>query len=208
MQNLIIILTIAGIHLLAAISPGPDFVMCVRNSLTYSRKTGIWTAVGFGAGISVHIFYCLAGLAIIISKSILIFNMIKFLGALYLIYIGLKSFFSKPSKIEIGEQKIKKDISNFQAFKIGFLTNVLNPKASLFFFGLFTLVISPNTPAFVLGIASVIMIINTALWFSLVAIFFTQKRIRKVFERFQNVFNKTLGGLLIALGIKVALIEK
>ena len=57
--------TVALVHLLAVISPGPDFIMCVRNSLAYSRKTGIWTAVGFGAGIGVHIIYSLAGLAVV-----------------------------------------------------------------------------------------------------------------------------------------------
>ena len=208
MEYLTIIGTVTIIHLLAVISPGPDFIMACRNSLTYSRKIGIWTAVGFGGGIAVHIFYSLAGLALIISKSILLFNVIKFLGAGYLIYIGLKSILSKSSKIELNKYHKKEDITRFSAIRIGFLTNVLNPKATLFFLSLFTLVISPKTPLSVISIMSVIMIINTVLWFSLVAIFLTQKRIHSIFEKFQNVFNKTLGGLLIALGIKVALTNR
>ena len=208
MEYLTIIGTVTIIHLLAVISPGPDFIMACRNSLTYSRKIGIWTAVGFGGGIAVHIFYSLAGLALIISKSILLFNVIKFLGAGYLIYIGLKSILSKSSKIELNKYHKKEDITHFSAIRIGFLTNVLNPKATLFFLSLFTLVISPKTPLSVISIMSVIMIINTMLWFSLVAIFLTQKRIHSIFEKFQNVFNKTLGGLLIALGIKVALAKR
>lgn len=208
MEYLALIGTVTIIHLLAVISPGPDFIMAVRNSLTYSRKTGIWTAVGFGGGITVHIFYSLAGLALIISKSILLFNAIKFIGAGYLIYIGLKSFLSKSSKIELSEHNKKEDITRLLAVKIGFLTNALNPKATLFFLSLFTLVISPETPLPIMGIMSAIMIVNTILWFSLVAVFISQKRIRSIFEKFQGVFNKTLGGLLIALGVKVALTEK
>lgn len=208
MEALTLIGTIAIIHLLAVVSPGPDFIMACRNSLVYSRQTGIWTAVGFGLGIAVHVFYSLAGLALLISKSILLFNTIKYLGAAYLIYIGMKSIWSKSSKIELGEQQKKEDISRLQAVKIGFLTNVLNPKATLFFLSLFTLVISPGTSPFVLGVASILMVVNTMLWFSLVAIFLSQKRIRSTFEKYQNAFNKTLGGLLIALGIKVALTEK
>ncbi len=208
MEYLALIGIVTIIHLLAVISPGPDFIMAVRNSFTYSRKTGIWTAVGFGGGIAVHIFYSLAGLALIISKSILLFNVIKFLGAGYLIYIGLKSFFSKSSKIELGEHHKKEDITRFSAVKIGFLTNVLNPKATLFFLSLFTLVISPETPLSIMLIMSAIMVINTILWFSLVAVFLSQNRIRSIFERFQDVFNKSLGGLLIALGVKVALTEQ
>lgn len=208
MEYLTLIGTVAAIHLLAVISPGPDFIMACKNSLTYSRKTGIWTAVGFGGGIMVHIFYSLAGLALIISKSILLFNAIKFLGAGYLIYIGYKSFFAKSSKIELGEHHKKADITRLAAVRMGFLTNVLNPKATLFFLSLFTFVISPKTPLSIMLIMSAIMIANTILWFSLVAIFLSQKRIRLIFERWQNVFNKTLGGLLIALGIKIALTEK
>lgn len=208
MNSLPLIGTVAIIHLLAAVSPGPDFIMCVKNSLTYSRKTGIYTAVGFSMGMAIHIFYSLAGVALIISKSILLFNFIKLLGAGYLIYIGIKSCLSKSSKIEINRQNKKTDISRFAAIKIGFLTNVLNPKVTLFFLSLFTMVISPNTNPAILAIISAIIIIDTILWFSLVSIFFTQKRIRSIFEKFQNVFNKTLGGLLIALGVKVALTEK
>lgn len=208
MTYLALIGTVTVTHLLAVMSPGPDFIVCVRNALTYSRKTGMWTAVGFGAGIAVHIFYCLAGLALVISKSILLFNTIKFLGAGYLMYIGFKSFFSKSTKIEVGEQAHKEGITPFAAVKVGFLTNVLNPKATLFFLSLFTLVISPETPRPVMGIMSAIMIVDTILWFALVALFLSQKRIRAGFEKYQNVFNKTLGGMLMALGIKVALTEK
>lgn len=208
MEYLPIIGTITLIHLLAVISPGPDFIVSVKNSLTYSRKIGIWTAVGFGLGITIHIFYSLAGLALVISKSILLFNIIKLLGAAYLIYIGVQSLMSKSSKFDIGNNIEKEELSVFSAIKIGFLTNVLNPKATLFFLSLFTFIISPGTPLSVLLIASAIMVINTFLWFSFVATVMTQNKIRSLFERFQGVFNKTLGGMLVLLGIKVALTRK
>jgi len=207
MENIVLIGTVVLVHFLGLIMPGPDFIMAVKNSLSYSRKTGILTAVGFGLGISVHIFYSLAGLAIIISQSILVFNIIKFLGAGYLIYIGLKSILVKSSEIKINQEKKKEEISSFSAIKIGFLTNVLNPKVTLFFLGLFTLIISPDTSPYVLGVVSITMILNTFLWFSLVAIFFTHKKVRSVFEKFQSFFNKLFGGILIALGIKVALVN-
>lgn len=182
--------------------------MAVRNSLAYSRRTGIYTAVGFSIGIALHISYSIAGLALIISKSILIFNAIKFLGAGYLIYIGIKSFLSKKSRVNVQNEEKKNDISQIQALRIGFLTNILNPKVTLFILSLFTFVIKPETPIFVLIISSAIMIINTALWFSLVAIFFTQKRVQNIFNKFQGAFNKIFGGLLIALGVKIALTDR
>jgi len=208
MEYLALIGTVTLIHLLAVISPGPDFIVAVKNSLSYSRKSGIWTAVGFGLGISVHLLYCVAGLALIISQSILLFTIIKFLGAGYLIYIGWKSFFSKTTSIEHIEAQIHTDISPFAAIKSGFLTNVLNPKATLFFLSLFTLVIGPNIPTAIVATMSFIMVVNTILWFSLVAVFMTQKRMRSVFSSFQGVFNKVFGGLLVAIGLKIAFTEK
>jgi RhtB (resistance to homoserine/threonine) family protein len=199
-----LIASVTLIHLLAVISPGPDFFMALKNSLSYSRKTGIYTAIGFGLGIAVHIFYSLAGLALLISKSVLVFSVIKYLGVAYLLYIGIMSFISKPKNISIENQTHLQGISALKAIRIGFLTNVLNPKATLFFLSLFTLVISPDTATETLILLSSILIINTILWFSFVAVFFTQKQIRIVYNRYQEVFSKVFGGVLITIGLKIA----
>jgi RhtB (resistance to homoserine/threonine) family protein len=208
MEYVVLIGTVALIHLLGAMSPGPDLILCIRNSLTYSRRIGRWTALGFGLGLAVHIAYSLLGLAVIISQSILLFNTIKLLGAAYLVYIGFKSLFSKANHVDVGEPIKKEEISSFAAVKMGFLTNVLNPKVTLFFLSLFTLVISPDTPASIMAILSLVMIVDTILWFSFVATALTHKRIGVLFERYQGFFNKTFGGLLIALGVKVAVSER
>ncbi len=204
MTDITLIASVALIHLLAVISPGPDFFMALKNSLSYSRRTGIYTAIGFGLGIAVHVFYSLAGLALIISKSIIVFNIIKYLGVAYLIFIGLKSFLSKTKAIKVEDEAHLQDISALKAVSMGFLTNVLNPKASLFFLSLFTLVIKPDTATGTLLIISALLIIDTMLWFSLVAVFFTQKRIRIIYNRYQGWFNKLFGGFLIAVGLKIA----
>ncbi len=203
MEYLALISSVVLIHLMAVMSPGPDFFMALRNSLTYSRKTGIYTAIGFGLGIGVHVVYCVFGLALIISKSIIVFNIIKFLGAGYIIYIGIMSLLSKGNKIEMNTNEHKADISSLKAIRIGFLTNVLNPKATLFFLSLFTFVIGPETPNHILVLLGVIMMVNTALWFSLVAMFFTQKRIQKFYNQFQKIFNRIFGSILIVIGLKI-----
>jgi len=203
-NNFTIIGTITLIHLLGAMSPGPDFVMSVRNSLTYSRRTGIFTAIGFALGVVVHVTYCIAGIAVIIAGSILVFSVIKYLGAAYLLFVGIRSVFAGSSGIDVAPEREKEDISPLAAIRIGFLTNILNPKATLFFLGLFTIVISPATPRFILVIAGIIMVINTALWFSFVAVFLNQRHVRSFLGRFQNYFNKAFGGLLILLSIRIA----
>lgn len=208
MDNITIIGTAALLNVLAAMSPGPDFVMAVRNSLNYSRRTGIFTGIGVGLGISVHIMYCAAGIGLLISKSIILFTIIKYIGAVYLAYMGVRSILAKGSKIEISEERASRDITRLQAIKIGFLTNVLNPKATMFFLGLFTFVIKDNTPNYVVLIIAIIMILTAILWFTLVALFFTQKRVQSAFLRFEGTINKVFGGLLILLGIKIALTSR
>lgn len=208
METLTLIGTAIFLNMLAAVSPGPDFVMAVRNSLNYSRRTGIFTGFGIGLGLSVHIFYCAVGIGYIISKSIVVFSIIKYLGAAYLIYIGIRSMFARKSKLEINEKRESVDITRFQAVKMGFLTNVLNPKATMFFLGLFTFVIGPETPVYVVVIIALLMILTAITWFTIVAIFFTQKRIQDSFIRFEGLINKTFGTLLILLGIKIALVER
>ena len=205
MEYLPLIGTVTVLNLLAAISPGPDFIMTVKNSLRYSRRSGIFTAIGIGLGLSVHLIYCAAGIGYLISKSIILFSVIKVLGAGYLIYIGLSSILAKGSKLEIKEEKTEADLSRTEAFKMGFLTNVLNPKATLFFLSLFTFVISSSTPLYVILIISFIIITTALAWFTVVSIFFTHQKVQRMFLKFGNTINRILGGLLVAIGIKIAL---
>lgn len=200
---------VAGIHLLAVMSPGPDFIMMLRSSLIYSRKMAIWCAVGLGLGIALHVTYSLLGIALIISQSVVLFNIIKYMGAVYLIYIGVKSLRSKKIK-KLEELKVEKhrEITKLQAIRLGFLTNALNPKATVFFLALFTQVINPST-ALVWKLAyGVEMVIATIVWFSLVAIFMTQNPIRKAFMGVKHHVERVFGAVLVVLGIKVALTNR
>jgi len=205
MEYLPIIITVALAHFLAVISPGPDFIMITRNSLIYSRKAGIYCAIGLGFGILVHVIYSLVGIGLIISQSVLLFNIIKYIGAAYLIYIGYKSLTSKSSKINVDVENKKKDLSKMEALKIGFITNVTNPKATLFFLSLFTLVITPSTPMYIKILMGAEMAIVTALWFIFVAVIISHPLVKNRVSHIQNFAEKFIGVVLIALGIKVAL---
>ncbi|OPY01726.1 MAG: Threonine efflux protein [Syntrophorhabdus sp. PtaB.Bin047] len=209
LENLAIIGTIAFVHLLGAMSPGPDLAMSVRNSLTYSRRTGIFTAVGFGLGVAVHVGYCIAGIAVVIARSILVFGTIKYLGAAYLLYIGIRSVLTRQRPMETDGVTKKEDIPPLTAVRMGFLTNILNPKATLFFLGLFTVVISPAAPPprSILIIAGFVMVVDTMLWFSFVAVFLNERHVRSFFGRFQGYFNKAFGVLLILLSIRIAFLR-
>lgn len=185
-------------------SPGPDFVMVAKNSISISRKAGLYTSIGLGFGISIHVLYSLIGIGLIISKSILLYSIIKYLGAAYLLYIGIKALRAQKSDILI-ETHGAQDITPLKAIRIGFLTNVLNPKATLFFLSLFTLVINPETSIGIQILYGLEMCLMTTIWFSLVSLFLSQDKVKRQFLRIGHYFERVMGGILIALGIKVAL---
>lgn len=196
--------TIAVIAILAAISPGPDFVVVVKNALSHDRKSALITSLGVSLGTLVHSTYCILGLAIIISKSILLFNMIKYLGASYLIYLGVKSLLSKEvSKNPMNAQFKHSSITNSRSFLDGFFTNVLNPKCTLFMLSVFTLVVKPNTPIGVQSIYALEIAVATLIWFVFLSYALTHKAIKKKVENVQHVVSKVIGVVLLGLGISI-----
>ncbi|MDB5259544.1 MAG: lysine exporter protein LysE/YggA [Candidatus Taylorbacteria bacterium] len=200
------LVTIAVVHLLAVMTPGPDFAMVTRNSLIYSRRIGVCTSFGIALGILVHTAYSLLGIGLLISKSIVLFNVIKFVGAGYLIYIGWKSLRAKPQSADSSaELQKEKQISVAAAIKTGFLTNVLNPKATLFFLALFTQVIDPATPKLIQSFYGFEMMVITFAWFGFLSIVFSNSIIKTKITRFQHRIEQMTGVVLLALGIKVAL---
>jgi RhtB (resistance to homoserine/threonine) family protein len=206
-------LTLVAVFGLAVISPGPDFVVAVRNSVVYSRRAGMFTALGFGVGILFHVAYTLLGLAVVISQSILMFGVIKYAGAAYLAYIGFQALRSRGAGQEavdaaIGQDRALNAMSGFAAFKSGLLTNALNPKATLFFLAIFSQIINPETPLAwkaVYGLTCGAMVSG---WFCLVSFVLTHARVRAAFLSAAKWMDRSCGVLLIALGAKVALSEK
>jgi RhtB (resistance to homoserine/threonine) family protein len=203
MEYLPLIGTVTLLNLLAAVSPGPDFVMTVRNALCYSRRSGIYTALGISFGLMIHLFYCAAGIGYLISKSVILFSIIKILGAGYLIYMGIGSILAKDSKLDLKGEPKGMNLGRLQAFRMGFLTNVLNPKATLFFLSLFTLVIGSETPVYIIITISAIILLTAIVWFTIVSIFFTQQNVQRAFLKYEKSINGVLGGFLILMGIKI-----
>lgn len=205
MEYLASALTIGIIALLAAMSPGPDFIVVVKNSLN-SRRIGLMTAFGVGLGILVHVTYSLLGIGLIISQSILLFSIIKYIGAAYLLYLGIQLIRTKrnpPKEIRVTENREK--ISSLRALKEGFITNALNPKATLFFLGIFTQVIGPKTPLVIQGMYGLEIAIIVEVWFSILVFFLTTTPMRTRFSQIQYYLSKAMGAMLIAFGIKLAL---
>ncbi|WP_025566055.1 LysE family transporter [Psychromonas sp. SP041] len=197
-----IMLTI--IHLLAVMSPGPDFAIVLRQSISFGRKTAIITSLGIGAGISVHVLYTLLGVGILISQSTTLMMIAKILGAAYMLYLAVNLLRSKAkpnqsSSIALDNNKKHQK----KAFMVGFMTNVLNPKATLFFLAIFTTVVSANTPLAVQSLYGLWIIVTTAAWFCLVSFLFSQQSVRKKFLNHGHWFDRVMGLVLLLFAVKL-----
>jgi len=191
-------LTVALVHLLAVASPGPDFAVMLRQALCQSRRNALLTAFGIGAGILVHVCYSLLGIGLLIQQSVVLFSVLKVMGALYLTWIAVQCLKARAGGIYVDTQP-RVAQSGFAALRLGFLTNTLNPKATLFFVSLFSVVISPGTPVALQAGYGIYMALATGLWFALVAVFFTLERVRKSFNRFGHWLDRLMGGVLLLL---------
>lgn len=194
---------------LAAIMPGIDFTMVLRQSIANGRKAGVFTSLGIASAVFVHATYTILGVGLIISQSILAFNVIRFLGAAYLLYLGIQALRApapEPAKLEMAQ--IDASQSVFKSFGIGFLTNLLNPKATIFFVSVFTTLVSLSTPiAIQFGYVMAMALVLFG-WFTLVAVFFTTPKVRAGFYAMGKWFNRATGVVLIGMAAKVALTQR
>lgn len=199
------LLLITSIHILAAASPGPDFVLVSQQTLSNGKKAGLMCSIGIALGLSIHIIYSAFGLAAIIANSSNTLWVIKLLGGGYLIYLGIKGLMSKAAANEGGEAKQAVKYSTKKSIGIGFLCNALNPKAPVYFVSLFTLVLSPDMPLHHIAFYGVwIMLIQFA-WFSFVVTLLSHPKVNKKFKKMGYLIDRILGGAMVVLGLKLLL---
>lgn len=190
-------------HLLAVASPGPDFAIVLKQSLAHGRRTAICTSLGIASGILLHVTYSLFGLGLLIRASELWFTVVKYAGALYLAWIGVRALRARPSShdpVAAGPETP----AQRGAFVVGFLTNALNPKATLFFISLFVLVVDPRTPKLIQAGYGAWMVGATAAWFCLVSVLFTRAEVRTRFLRYGHWIDRALGLVFLAFAIGLA----
>ncbi|MEK4495462.1 LysE family translocator [Ureibacillus sp. FSL W8-0352] len=192
--------------MLLIILPGPDFAVVTKNTLTLGKAGGLKTAAGTCCALLIHTTFAILGLSAIIVKSALLFSIIKYIGAIYLIYIGIKALLSLR-KSETTESEINNvhRFSNGSCFKQGFFTNILNPKVALFFLTFFPQFVDSGStfiPFLIMGITYAIL---TAIWFILYVYLIHQISAFMKNIRTQKVIEGVTGAILIGFGLKLAL---
>lgn len=195
------------VGILAALSPGPDFVVVMKNSLSMGRKYGIATAIGIATALIVHVAYTILGFTIVLDKVPTLFTIIKLVGALYLLWLGYHGIRSKPQNEDEDEVRLQKEssISIGQGFREGFFCNVLNPKSALFFLSVFSQFIGPNTDHWMRWVYGAEIIVAVGLWFIVLAILISNRYFRHIYKRYMHWFDRGLGIMLILFAITIGM---
>lgn len=213
------LLVFAGTCLLFAMIPGPDFALVLRQSLLHGKKAALASSVGIACGLIVHTTLSVAGLTAVIAHSSFLFACITYAGAAYLAYIGLRSLLARPAKekqaagmAESGEEggseeAAQRGCTSRSAFVQGFLTNVLNPKAVIFFLTFLPQFVLPDADVAIpvqLLLLGLFMILTVGAWFITLSLMLS--RLRRFFE--SETFRRRLERLtgIVFLGFSVKLL--
>jgi threonine/homoserine/homoserine lactone efflux protein len=148
----------------------------------------------------VHVLYTLLGVGALMHTTPWLLTVAKVVGGAYILYLGVSLIRSKPKSAIEGDKGAEAPAERqtlFKAFSTGFLTNATNPKATLFFLAIFTTIISATTPLQIQALYGLWMCFVNALWFVIVALFFSSARVRLLFMRMGHWFERTMGVILI-----------
>ena len=194
------------IALLAGMTPGPDFFLVMKNSLGHGRSIGIASAVGIAAALAVHASYTVLGLAYIIQRHRLVHAGIQLFGAVYLAYLGAGAILStlrqrKPVTSAASAGEARKTL--LEGFMNGFLCNILNPKAFVFFLSIFSQFIAPDMPKWTELVYGAEVAVTIGAWFMLVSVLISLDRFRTAYERFSVWLDRSFGAILLLFALKI-----
>ena len=198
-------LLLATVCLLGMLSPGPDFILVTRNALCLPRAQALATAFGVVAGCLVHGTYCTLGLALLITQSVVLFGAVKYLGACYLVYLGIKGLFARPAPVTVSGSVAASAVTVSGAFVQGFLCNLLNPKLAVFLLSLFTQFIAVDAPLPRKATVAAVLVGEALVYWPALVLVLQRAWVQRVFTALRHLIDRTCGALLILAGLKVAI---
>ena len=205
MNELSLFATVALAHLLAVMSPGPDFAMVTRQTLAHGRAAGVWTALGIGSGITFHVGWGMFGLGWVIEQFPPLLEVLRYAGALFLLYMGAQAIRAQPSAPGTIANDGAANGGWRRHFGIGLATNLLNPKAMMFFVALCSAVITTQTPAGLRIALGLWIVTSTIAWFCAVSYTLGLPAIRLRLQAHAHWIDRGMGAVLLILGLGMLL---
>ncbi|MBP6018418.1 MAG: LysE family transporter [Burkholderiaceae bacterium] len=196
------LLTVAGVMLLACISPGPDLLAVTSHALT-RRDSGLGVATGIAVSHTIWAALAILGMGVIVAQLGWLYGVIRIAGAGYLIYLGGKMLMGarKPATQTVIKHATVRSPS--ASLRVGLLVGLTNPKAAVFFGSLFVTILPLHAPLWVHGATLGIVGGVSAIWFYSMAALFSTGRVQQGYNRIRRPVDAVMGGLLVALGVKL-----
>ncbi|EOV0146404.1 LysE family translocator [Vibrio vulnificus] len=204
MNELTILLTLASVHFIALMSPGPDVALVVQNASRYGRQTGLFIALGLSVGILLHSLLSLTGVSYLVHQQPMLYALLQLLGGSYLLYLGIGALHSvlrhwhQPSANPPTSQRQWTLNNKRQAFLKGFATNILNPKALVFFVSLLSSLIPTSMSLSGKAIAVMILFMLSFLWFASLAWALSGSRMQQYLHK-ASIYIDGICGVLFCL---------
>ncbi|HSF91701.1 MAG TPA: LysE family translocator [Paracoccaceae bacterium] len=193
------------VHLAAAMSPGPAVLLAARTSLREGMARGVWLSIGIGLGACIWAVAAMFGLAVVFRLAPVLLFALKFAGAAYLLYLAYKMLkhASDPLEAEVPEAGHAR--SKLGLVRLGIVTQLVNPKPAVFFGTIFLTFIPPHADIWVYALILGIIFFNDAGWNIVVSRIFSLDRTRRGYLNLKPLIDRTFGGLLGLLSLKLAL---
>lgn len=203
-MTLAALLAVAGLHLLAAVSPGPAFLVLVRTAVSEGFRPAVGLSVGLGLGAVCWAFAALAGLAVLFAVAPALLTAFKVAGAGFLLWLAWKTIAHANDPLP-GQDDARAPRTLFGAIRLGVVTQLANPKPAIFFGAVFIGLLPPDAGPALWALLLAIIFCNETLWYILVARLFSTGKARDLYQGFKRHIDRCFGGLIAALGVKIAL---
>lgn len=200
-------LGLAGVILLAAMSPGPDFVIVLRSVLSGGRRAGMGCAAGIASGVLVWAVVTSIGVAGLLAASAVAFTVVKLVGAAYLVLLGLQSLLAARRGgygQAVGPEVEQARRSAFAAYRQGLLTNLFNPKVAVFFLALLPQFLPQNATVTETAVLAAVATLTTLVWFVVLANVVTALRRFLTASKVRRTIDAVMGTLLVGIGVRIA----
>ncbi|MCK0148569.1 LysE family transporter [Marivita sp. S6314] len=197
------ILSIALIHLAAAMSPGPSFVVAVRTAVSEGFSTAVALAIGFGLGAVLWAAAAMAGLALLFELVPQMFLALKLVGGAFLVFIAIQMW--RYAKDPLPDTSALPPRSKASAIWFGFVTFACNPKTAVFFGAVFVGLVPADTPLGIRALLLAIIFTNETIWYIVVARLFSMPHARTVYARLKTGIDRAFGSLIALFGLRIAL---
>ena len=198
------VLTFAGVILLSAMAPGPDFLVVLRSVLSSGRRAGMACAAGIACGVLVWAAVTSVGIAGVLAASAVAFTIVKLAGAAYLVYLGVQALLAARRGGYTQEPTPGKARSTAGSFAAGLLTNLLNPKVAVFFLALWPQFLPAHASVLDTAELAGVGIVTVLIWYLVLANVVTVLRRFLTAAKVRRAIDAVMGTLLVAIGVRIA----